>query len=164
MREVSWILLPSTYLPFYYKATKIPYLIYYIQFILSNATTSHVPTISIITIMKIPKHLHSKIVTLLNTLLISTQIKRREEPFGTLCLHPSLLHPDKIQKDDTWDLVLGLNQGSTITTKNPVFLAERGGTGETGKRKRRRKKRKEGSKGSSPRNRGQRGHPETMRT
>ena len=109
MREVSWILLPSTYLPFYYKTTKIPYLIYYIQFISSTATTSHVPTISTITIMKIPKHLYSQIVTLLNTLFYSTQIKRRTEPFGTLCLHPSLLHPDKIQKDDTWDLVLSTN-------------------------------------------------------
>ena len=69
------LLLGSTYLPFYYKTTKIPYLIYYIQFISSTATTSHVPTISTITIMKIPKHLYSQIVTLLNTLLYSTQIK-----------------------------------------------------------------------------------------
>ena len=107
MREVSWILLPSTYLPFYYKTTKNT-LLYYIQFISSTATTSHVPTISTITIMKIPKHLYSQIVTLLNTLLYSTQIKKRTELFGTLCFHPSLLLPDKIQKDDTWDLFLDL--------------------------------------------------------
>ena len=102
------LLLGSTYLPYYYKTTKIPYLIYYIQFISSTATTSHVPTISTKTIMKIPKHLYSQIVTLLNTLLYSTQIKKRTEPFGTPCFHPSLLLPDKIQKDDTWDLFLDL--------------------------------------------------------
>ena len=92
MREISWV-------------EPTPTIISYLP---TSTIGIHVPTISTITIMKIPKHLYSQIVTLLNTLLYSTQIKKRTEPFGTLCFHPSLLLPDKIQKDDTWDLFLDL--------------------------------------------------------